>query len=490
MIDLSGDAEKASAKNDWACNAKIHADELAVLKGRARDNKHLINTIAKTNYFFCGEPEWITKAYKYFSAEARSEERTSNSTIAAKLATSKVDAEKKLIAAIELASSGYIICSLAALLNVIEDEDLERDNRLDACILTLESVTAEKFISGVEAHTTVNYKKWNYALKMQKQITSIIRTALELHNSQEKLCNLSSKIKSLIDWAEKDGSPQHQKEQAIAIRIASSRAKTQDKLSRIYQKPVIRSIHHLACTGGAIICKCIASMPETALISEMSPMSSSSTAFELENPMLLPEKNYLALNAKEQITDFRAQIHQALELCKNDDVDLILRDNNHKWFHHGSETSKIVPIRDTLANDYVLISVVTVRHPLDSYMYVNDFTRLTNEGWEKQFHINDLNEYSKKYLAFLQKHSSLKIIRYEEFCADPPKVMNELCEILELEYVDDFIKNLEKFRPSGDNGRTMLEATGLRPKRSIPEEVKSEVQTSAYYRELIQHLGY
>ena len=68
--------------------------------------------------------------------------------------------------------------------------------------------------------------------------------------------------------------------------------------------------------------------------------------------------------------------------------------------------------------------------------------------------------------------------------------MNELCEILELEYVDDFIKNLEKFRPSGDNGRTMLEATGLRPKRSIPEEVKSEVQTSAYYRELIQHLGY
>ena len=37
------------------------------------------------------------------------------------------------------------------------------------------------------------------------------------------------------------------------------------------QKPIIRTIHHLSCSGGSVLCKCIASMQNTIVISEVHP---------------------------------------------------------------------------------------------------------------------------------------------------------------------------------------------------------------------------
>lgn len=39
------------------------------------------------------------------------------------------------------------------------------------------------------------------------------------------------------------------------------------------QKEQIRTIHHFACTGGTLIAKCLASMPNTQFISEIEPHS-------------------------------------------------------------------------------------------------------------------------------------------------------------------------------------------------------------------------
>lgn len=469
---------------DWVRNAQFRVKEFRALKDKVRENKSLNSAQTGTSYFFSGNPEWNIKARKYLLMETQSEEIASNSKIAAKLAVTKANAEVKLTTAIELAKSGYIICSLTSLLDIVENEGLDRTDRLNACLLTIESIIATGFTSKKEAHTVQSYKEWNFALKMQKQYTAVIRTALELHKSQERLHKLSCTIKPLIDWTEKDRSPQSQKQQIVELKIASSRAKTQYKLTKIHQKPVIRTIHHLACTGGTLISKCISAMPETALISEINPMNRCGSTFEPTNPLLLLERNYRELTTEERISNFKLQISEAFELCKKDDVDLILRDHSHTDFCVGNKPSEICPIRDSLANDYELISVVTVRHPLDSYL------GLINAGWEKQFTPNDLNEYSKRYLSFLEKYSSLKIIRYEDFCADPPKVMEELCNIIEIEYDNDFIKTFGRHRLSGDSGRKDLEVIEERPRRPIPIKVESDIETSICYRELIQRLGY
>ena len=275
MSDNSGEAGeiKNNLDPDWVRNSQFRAKEFSVHKNKVRENKSLTSAQTGASYFFSGNPEWNIKARKYLLMETQSEEIASNSKIAAKLAVTKANAEVKLTTAIELAKSGYIICSLTSLIDIVENEGLDRTDRLNACLLTIESIIATGFTLKKEAHTVKSYKEWNFALKMQKQYTVVIRTALELHKSQETLHKLSCTIKALIDWAEKDGSPQSQKQQILELKIASSRAQTQYKLSQFYQKPVIRTIHHLACTGGTLISKCISSMPETALISEINPMN-------------------------------------------------------------------------------------------------------------------------------------------------------------------------------------------------------------------------
>ncbi|MDC3010844.1 hypothetical protein OAZ24_01260 [Synechococcus sp. AH-736-G21] len=475
---------KNNLEPDWVRNAQFRAKEFSILKDKARENKSLTSAQTSTSCFFSDNPEWNIRARKYLLMETQSEEIASNSTIAAKLAVTEANAEVKLTTAIELAKSGYIVCSSASLLDIVENEGLDRTDRLNACLLTIESIIATRFTSQKEVHTVKSYKEWNFALKIHKQCTALIRTALELHKSQERLHKLSCTIKALIDWTEKDGSPQSQKQQIVELKIASSRAKTQYKLAKIYQKPVIRTIHHLACTGGTLISKCISAMPETALISEINPMNRCGSTFEPTNPLLLLERNYRELTTEERITNFKLQISEAFELCRKDDVDLILRDHSHTDFCVGNKPSEICPIRDSLASDYELISVVSVRHPLDSYL------GLINAGWEKQLNPNDLNEYSKRYLSFLEKYSSLKIIRYEDFCAAPAKVMKELCNIIEIEYDNEFIKTFGRYQLSGDSGRKDLEVIEKRPRRPIPIKVESEIETSACYRELIQRLGY
>ena len=40
----------------------------------------------------------------------------------------------------------------------------------------------------------------------------------------------------------------------------------------VFSEP-IRTIHHFACTGGTLISKCIATMPNTQMLSEVDPLS-------------------------------------------------------------------------------------------------------------------------------------------------------------------------------------------------------------------------
>ena len=71
------------------------------------------------------------------------------------------------------------------------------------------------------------------------------------------------------------------------------------------QKITLRSIHHLACTGGTLISKCIASMPDVALISEVNPMNRFGQDFCPSNPCLSLEHCYRKFTEGERIIYLR-----------------------------------------------------------------------------------------------------------------------------------------------------------------------------------------
>ena len=254
--------------------------------------------------------------------------------------------------------------------------------------------------------------------------------------------------------------------------------------ARANEKPVLRTIHHLACSGGTVISKCLAAMPFVALISEVNPLNRFGSEFEPTNPLLQLERSYRKLHTHDIIEDFTRQVAHANRICLQDDVDLVIRDHSHTDFCMGPGPAGACPISDYLNGEYELLSVVTVRHPLDSYL------GLLAQGWEEQFSPSTLDEYSRRYQAFLDRYSLLPVLRYEDFCAQPEAFMKSLCNILEIGYSEGFLGRFGDVTLSGDSGRKGLLAIEPRPRREVPKWLQSEIASSIMYSKLLKRLGY
>jgi hypothetical protein len=248
--------------------------------------------------------------------------------------------------------------------------------------------------------------------------------------------------------------------------------------------PLIRTLHHLSCTGGTVISKCLAAMPRVALLSELNPLNRYGGRFAPTNPLLLLERSHRPLTLAEIREDFFGQMAQVVKICQNDGMDLVIRDHSHSDFCKGEAPQALTPICDFLAERYGLVSVVTVRHPLDSYL------GLIDKDWHSQFTPSTLEEYSQRYLAFLHRYRDLPWRRYEDFCLHPQPFMEELCSLLRVEYAPSFLEDFGCFRLSGDSGRRSNRVIAPRQRRPIPEPVQVEVQSSASYPELLDRLGY
>ena len=267
-------------------------------------------------------------------------------------------------------------------------------------------------------------------------------------------------------------------------RQASQQRQRMDRALRHPDRPLIHTVHHLACTGGTVISKCLAAMPKVALVSEVNPLNRSGFDFEPTNPLLLLERSYRNLTLEEIKEDFLSRISQVTKICHNDGMDLVIRDHSHTDFCMGEEPHEVTPIRDFLADQYDLVSVVTVRHPLDSYL------GLLSEGWQMQFTPSTLEEYSRRYLAFLDRYRDLPIRRYEDFCAEPEAFIQELCELLELEYNPIFIERFGSIKLSGNSGRGSNTEISSRPRRPIPEDLQNQLENSEAYRQVLERLHY
>ena len=488
MAANRGDLEekKNNLDKNWIKTSKLHADELKLLKTRLRNKSvkgsQLEEILISSEYFKVDQTNWGLKIRQYLEAESISKEPTSNPKAAAKLAALNISLERKLITAIELARGGYVISSLHSILSITKHELLKKEERIEVFLLTIELIIVAINSDLQRSRGGLSVKELLHHLTFTKKLIKSLKLALSA--AENNLCDIPAEVLDLISLSTGETAPTSYKEEAFHLCVADERKLIKQKLSDIHRKPVIRSIHHLACTGGTLFSKCLASMHNVALISEVNPLNRSGSRFEPTNPLLLLERNYREFSTGERIGFFKTQLKQAYNICLGDDVDLVLRDHSHTDFHSGGNTSQLCPIRDCLSDEYELISIVTIRHPLDSYL------SLLSNGWEKHFHPNDINEYSRRYLAFVEKYSNLQFIRYENLCADPVREMKSICEILSLQYNENFLQSFGNHQLSGDSGRKGLQSIKQRPRRQIPEGLEDSLQKSEFYLKLIERLGY
>lgn len=250
----------------------------------------------------------------------------------------------------------------------------------------------------------------------------------------------------------------------------------------------IRTLHQFACTGGTLISKCIAAMPNVQLLSEVDPLAPS-PGLNDPKPRFTPSDMPTLLRASTRgasqeliVRVFQAEIRVVHEHAVRCGLRLVVRDHAHTQYCTGESVTNRPTLRQMVSAVASVRSLVTVRHPVDS------FSSLLSNGWV-HFAPSNFDAYCQRYLQFLDDHVDVPIVRYEDLVAEPVVTMQRICVALDLPCRDDFDSLISVFKVSGDSGRT---GSGIstRPRRERAESLLTEAMGLSSYRLLASRLGY
>ena len=263
-----------------------------------------------------------------------------------------------------------------------------------------------------------------------------------------------------------------------------------EAISRSEPLPEIqRSIHHFACTGGTLISRCVGAVANVTLLSEIDPLSELLFPQAGQKPKFNPsDLIYTArvvprpLSASGAEAVFDAAMDALMAELSGRGRYLVLRDHAHSQFCTTTDPSSRPTLRELLERRGPTMSVVTIRHPIDS------FVSLKRQGW-MHFEPATLDEYSARYHLFLEAHKGLPIVRYETFLETPDETLRKICAELHLPSQDGLTDLLEIVSLSGDSGRSS-NVIAPRRRRPMPQPLLNEVSKSVAYVELCDRLGY
>lgn len=262
------------------------------------------------------------------------------------------------------------------------------------------------------------------------------------------------------------------------------RAALRARAAALPARPLLRTVHHFACTGGTLISRCIAALPAVRLLSEVDPLSRMGPAQDFLPNDLIGLARHGARPPGEEVLEamFLGGLEALRAATAAGGMDLVLRDHAHSQFCFGADIGARPTLLETLQGAYEMRALVTVRHPLDSYL------SLLRKRWT-QFSPATLPEYARRYHAFLDRYEGCARLRYEDFLAGPEAAMREICAVLELRFAPEFTTRFAGIHLSGDSGRR---GGGIapRPRRPVPEGLMRLTESNAAYRALCTRLGY
>ena len=194
-------------------------------------------------------------------------------------------------------------------------------------------------------------------------------------------------------------------------------------------RPELRILHQMARSGGTVICRCLASMDNVVLLSEIHPQGT-----KMFNPLQQADQWHGLLTAQDaeefrsSPPDFAAAIVRIERRCREQGKILLIRD----WSHLDYTGVPFVKpayrslLAESLEPHFSLLRFSTVRNPVDQWLSITrnpQFrSRLSVDAW------------LDGCLRFAQQANSTGFARYEDFTANPDRVLEEICRALELPF--------------------------------------------------------
>lgn len=252
-----------------------------------------------------------------------------------------------------------------------------------------------------------------------------------------------------------------------------------------YTARPMRSLHHLACTGGTLMARCIAAQYNVQLLSEVDPLSPMAHDHPFAPSDIIGLLHFSSRPIFDDtllIESFLAGLKPVYNATTRTGTTLVLRDHAHSHFCYGTDTTQRPALRDMLSPHFNMVSVATTRHPIDAYI------SLQKNAW-LHFSPATFDEYCRRTHLFLDCYCDIELIRYEDFVADPIEQMQQLCEILDLRYNPDFLKLFSSITLSGSSGRGGNKIISL-PRQALPDGLIDMAQASTAYASLCDRQGY
>ena len=227
------------------------------------------------------------------------------------------------------------------------------------------------------------------------------------------------------------------------------------------KKPIIRIIHHLACSGGTLISKCISAMPNVYLLSEVHPYTD--LALGKDTPKYAPSditslSKYAGIPKQKDLAAkiFKESIDQVYQHVIKQGGVLVLRDHTHADFNTQQPIPKKSALISLLEENYEVKSILTLRNPIDSY------ASLVKNGWV-HFLPQTFDEYCRRLLCLVEQFNPEQIFKYEDFTQKPQIIMQAITDKLELPFNETFEDVFGIFKVTGDSGRSS-DVIGERPR--------------------------
>ncbi len=249
----------------------------------------------------------------------------------------------------------------------------------------------------------------------------------------------------------------------------------------------IRTIHHLSCTGGTLITKCLAAMPNVMVLNEVDPLStfsmdSNKPEFRPTDIIALLRQGDIGIENTLIVELFMSNLRKILDEMRFVGRRLVVRDHSHSHYLTQTEIDSRPSLLNLLDGIFDTRSIVTVRDPIDSYLSLQAMEWLT-------FEPTTFDEYCRRYHMFLDDHEDIELFRYEDFVVNPLSEMKKMCLVLGLTYTSEFVDTFDVFKLSGDSGRSGGHIS-RRPRRVCSGEFEQEVKLADNYASLVSRLGY
>lgn len=254
------------------------------------------------------------------------------------------------------------------------------------------------------------------------------------------------------------------------------------------QKPILRIVHHLACSGGTLVSKCLSALPNVFLLSELHPTTTLHQGGG--KPKFLPadvitQSRYAGVPDADTLAwdIFKANIVTTSRHLERFSGKLVIRDHTHSDFCVGESYSNYSTIANALSTEFELLRVVTLRDPIDAYL------SLVKNGWASHFQPTTFDEYCKRVWAFVSEYSDEQVYKYEDFVCSPETVLNQICTKLRLEFEDSFQDIFDIFQVTGDSGRSG-DVISPRERRPLTDEEVQEFANSDFYTLIAKRFNY